>query len=215
MKAHAYKNGGPDWDRLYELAAAQEGHFTTAQAAEVGYSPQLLTKYLKNDRITRIRRGVYRLVHFPASEHEELVVIWLWAERAGAFSHETALTLHGLSDVMPAKVHITLPSFWRRRRLRVPESVVLHFADVEITDRTWFGSVPVTTVTRTLGDCADARVAPDFVRDAFEDAADRGLVDRNSLPNVVSYLKKYFSASRSRSGPRFRSTSRKVRRRFK
>ncbi|MCP4602752.1 MAG: hypothetical protein GY847_19925 [Proteobacteria bacterium] len=208
-------SGSPDWDRLYEIAAAQEGHFTTAQAAEAGYSPQLLAKYLKSDRITRVRRGVYRLIHFPAGEHEEFVVIWLWAERVGVFSHETALALHGLSDVMPAKVYLTLPSFWKRRRLRVPEGVVLHFTDIEDADRTWFGAVPVTTVTRTLGDCADARVAPDFVRDAFEEAADRGLVDRNSLPNVASYLKQFFSSSRSRTGPRFRSTANRGRRRLK
>lgn len=47
---------GPRWSRLYETAAAQEGHFTTAQAAEAGYYPQLLTKYLENGRIVRVRR---------------------------------------------------------------------------------------------------------------------------------------------------------------
>ncbi len=31
----------PDWDRLYEAAAAQEGFFTTRQAADAGYSSQL------------------------------------------------------------------------------------------------------------------------------------------------------------------------------
>jgi hypothetical protein len=32
----------PDWDHLFEIAAAQDGLFTTQQAAEAGYSPQLL-----------------------------------------------------------------------------------------------------------------------------------------------------------------------------
>lgn len=116
----------PSWDQLFETASAQDGYFSTAQAAEAGYSPQLLAKYLKSGRITRIRRGVYRLVHFPAGEHEELVIIWLWAERAAVFSHETALSMHELSDVMSAKAHITLPESWRCRRLRVPADVVLH-----------------------------------------------------------------------------------------
>lgn len=60
----------PNWDRLFEFAVGQEGHFSTKRAAEAGYSPQLLLKYLKNGRVTRVRRGVYRIVHFPASEHE-------------------------------------------------------------------------------------------------------------------------------------------------
>jgi len=31
------RRDGPRWSQLYETAAAQEGHFTTAQAAEAGY----------------------------------------------------------------------------------------------------------------------------------------------------------------------------------
>lgn len=201
---------GPIWDRLYELASAKEGHFTTAEASKAGYSPQLLHHYLRLGRIIRVRRGIYRLVHFPAGEHEDLVAVWLWTERAGVFSYETALSLHGLSDVLPARVHVTLPALWTKRRLRVPKGVLLHFDDVEDSERTWVGTVQVTTVARTLIDCATGRVPPDLVRDAFEDAANRGLVDRNSLPAVVSYLSQFFSASGSRSGPRFRSSARRA-----
>lgn len=48
----------PDWDRLYALAEAQVGQFTTAQAAAAGYSSQLLNKYLKSGRVVRSTRGV-------------------------------------------------------------------------------------------------------------------------------------------------------------
>ena len=91
----------PDWDSLFSTASGQDGHFTTAQAAEAGYSPQLLAKHLKAGRIRRVRRGVYRVVHYPAAEHEDLVVLWLWSDRTGVFSHETALFLHDLSDALP------------------------------------------------------------------------------------------------------------------
>ena len=49
---------------------------TARQAAVAGYSPQLLRKYLGNGRVARVRRGVYRIVHFPASDHEDLVMLW-------------------------------------------------------------------------------------------------------------------------------------------
>lgn len=197
----------PDWDALYTTASAQEGHFTTAQAAAAGYSPQLLANYLKRQRIQRIRRGIYRLVHFPAGDNEDLVVIWLWTECRGVFSHETALMLHGLSDALPARVHVTLPPEWSTRRLRVPDGVSLYFAPVPKSDWTWHGSVHVTTVSRTLIDCMKKPSQPDFVRDAYEEAADRGLIQRGSLPEVLRYLKQFYSVSRSRSGPRFRSSS--------
>ena len=28
--------------------------------------------------------------------------VWLWSEQAGVFSHQTALALHDLSDILPA-----------------------------------------------------------------------------------------------------------------
>ena len=65
----------PSWDRLYEIASSQQGYFTTQQAAGVGYSPQLLGKHQRSGRVRRARRGVYRLVHFPPGEHEELVTV--------------------------------------------------------------------------------------------------------------------------------------------
>jgi hypothetical protein len=49
-----------------------------------------------------VRRGIYRLVHFPAGQHEELVVAWLWSERVGIVSHQTALALHELSAMRQA-----------------------------------------------------------------------------------------------------------------
>jgi predicted transcriptional regulator of viral defense system len=181
-RAHAKP---PSWDDLFDLAAGQDGLFSTAQAAEAGYSPQLLQKHLRAGRVRRVRRGVYRLVHFPPGEHEDLAAVWLWSDRAGVFSHETALSLHGLSDVLPARVHLTVPSDWSRRRLRVPQGVVLAYADVPKSDRTWVGPVQVTAVRRTLADCLAAGVAPDLVQQAIEQAADRGLVAKAELARLT------------------------------
>lgn len=165
----------PDWDALFKIAQGQAGYFITRQAASAGYSPQLLV-YLGSKKVERVRRGIYRLVHFPASDHEDLIVLWLWSEQAGVFSHETALALHDLSDVLPGKVHLTLPAGWRRRRLRVPSGLVLHFADVGDPDRASFAAVPVTAPLRTLRDCIEADVAPSLVHQAILQARRRGLI---------------------------------------
>lgn len=178
----------PDWDRLYGIAVGQEGLFTTQQAAEAGYSSQLLAHHLTAGRVLRVRRGVYRLVHFPAGEHEELTALWLWSDQHGVFSHQTALALHDLSDAMPSRLHLTLPTAWRRRRLRVPEGVELHYAEVPEAHRRWFGPVPVTAPLRTLDDCADAHLPPDPLRQAARDALNRGLVTRADLARVEAAL---------------------------
>ena len=181
-------SSNPDWDRLFETAAGQAGYFTTQQAAEAGYSPQLLVHHVRAGRVVRVRRGIYRLVHFPAEQHEELVVTWLWSERVGVISHQTALSLHDLSDVLPAHVHLTLPNAWRRRRFRTPAGVVLHHADVPPEDRAWFGAAPMTNPRRTLNDCARDGLSPELLRQAAQQALRRGLVTRRELPDVETAL---------------------------
>lgn len=178
----------PCWDRLYEEASAQSGYFTLQQAASAGYSPQLLIKHCRAGRATRIRRGIYRLVHFPAGHQEELTVLWLWSERAGVFSHQTALTLHDLSDVLPWQIHLTLPTAWKHRRFRVPEGVVIHHDDIVVEDLAWFGAVPITSARQTLNDCAKKLFSPELLLQATRQALQRGLVIENELGEVERAL---------------------------
>lgn len=145
----------PSWQELHELAAAQSGHFTSQQAAHAGFSPQLLHKHVQSGNLERAARGIYRIARFPPSEHEDLVVVWLWSDQQGVFSHETALHLHGLSDALPARIHVTLPSSASRRRT-VPDGVVPHYADLAEADRQWLGPVPITRPARTIRDIATA-----------------------------------------------------------
>ena len=186
----------PNWDLLFEAASAQEGLFSVRQGAEAGYSPQLLIHHVKAGRAVRVRRGIYRLVHFPAGEHEDLVATWLWSEREGVFSHQTALALHDLSDALPSRTHLTLPLAWRRKRLRVPDRVVIHHADVPKSQRAWFGAVPATGAARTLNDCAQDGHTPDLLRQGARDALKRGMVTRRELKDVAEALRPYGGLSK-------------------
>jgi len=165
--------------------------FTTRQARAAGYSAQLLLHHVQNGRLVRVSRGIYRLVHFPAGEHEDLVAAWLWSEQAGIASHETALILHGLSDLLPARIHLTLPETWRHRRFRVPKGVVLHHGDISPDDRLWNGAIPITSVRRSLEDCAREGLSPDLLRQGAVQAMKRGLVTRPELREVEEALKPF------------------------
>lgn len=181
----------PQWDRLFALAVSQDGYFTTKQAAELGYSSQLLNHYLRTVRLIRPHRGIYRIVHFPASDEHGLTTTWLWSERLGVFSHETALSLHELSDLLPGHIHLSLPAAARGSRRNVPPGVVVHYADVPATDRSWVASVPVTTPKRTLIDCAIVGLQPEFLRQAAEQALRRGLVARAEIGEVDRALRPF------------------------
>jgi predicted transcriptional regulator of viral defense system len=178
----------PDWDRLYETAAGQLGYFTTQQAADAGYSTHLLRKHIQRGRVTRAQRSIYRLVHFPFGDDEQLMLAWLWSEQLGVISHQTALSLHDLSDVLPARLHLTVPAAWSQRRLRVPPGIVLHHADVPRSDWGWFSAVPTTNPRRTLNDCARAALSPDLLRQAAMQALHRGLVTKADIADVEAAL---------------------------
>lgn len=79
---------------------------------------------------------------------------------------------------LPSKRHMTVPSAWSKRRLRLPKGLVLHFADQPKAAITWLGPVPLTTPLRTVVDCASADVADDLVRQAVRQGVRRGLFER-------------------------------------
>lgn len=181
-----HPGNSPDLSKLYELVETQAGYFTTAQAHACGYSRPLLHHHVRTNRFERTAHGIYRLVQFPASDHEDLVVSWLWSGRQGVFSHETALALHELSDALPAVKHLAVPTSWKRRRLQVPPGTVLHFADVPRDAQAWRGSVPVTTPLRTVTDCIQDHADPVLVRQAIEQGIKRGLFSVDDVTASVS-----------------------------
>lgn len=166
----------PDWDGVWEVAAAQAGLFATEQATEHGVSAQLLAHHLRAGTIERERRGVYRIARLPRGEHAGLVSLWLGLRRQGVFSHETALALHELSDALPDRAAISLPTREAKRRVRYPKELVVHFADVPAKTRVWIDSLPVTSVERTIDDCIEKGAAPELVEQAIDQARQRGLI---------------------------------------
>ena len=104
--------------------------------------------------------------------------LWLWADSKGAFSHETALLLHDLSDALPGTRHMTVPFSWAVRRLRVPKGLVLNYADLRDEDVEWKGAIKVTTPLRTVVDCLLDAVEPNLVTQAINQGVRRGAFTR-------------------------------------
>ena len=161
-------NGRSQWDLLYEHSAAQQGYFTASQATELGVSPQALHHHVANGNLTRVQRAIYRVTRFPESDHEDMVVVWLWTNQTGVFSHETALLMHNLSDALPSRIHVTLPLAWQLRRLKLPPIVIAYYDDITADDWEWVANFPVTKPLRTLDDCMSSSVSPELVSQAAE-----------------------------------------------
>jgi len=104
---------------LYPIAERQGGYFSARQARGVGLSKALLSYHVRQGRFLRIRRGVYRLAEFPETPYADLMVAWLAVGERAVVSHESALLLYGLTDLLPAEIHLTVPRTASRRRAGV------------------------------------------------------------------------------------------------
>jgi predicted transcriptional regulator of viral defense system len=165
--------------KLYDLAEGQAGYFTTAQAEAAGVDRRRLAYFAHVNRIQRIHHGVYRLTQFPHSRHEDLVIAWLTTGPDSVISHESALLLYELSDVLPETIHVTVPrpAAHRRPDLRLH----LHTNQIGPADITHYEGLPVTTVPRTIADVALAGLSDEFVMQAVREAVRSGLVAPDRL----------------------------------
>lgn len=167
---------GRAYATLLEIAADQHGYFTTVQAQKEGVGAGTVGAMFRRGSIDRVSYGVYRFVHFPATELSPFMEAVLWPyQSVGVLSHESALRLYSLSDVNPGKLHITLPGSFRVRR-QVPNFLSVHSSDLEAGDwQTWEG-IPVTTPGRTITDCAAAGLGPALIGQAVEEGIRKGLL---------------------------------------
>jgi predicted transcriptional regulator of viral defense system len=172
----------PDFNRLYQIVENQAGYFTAQQAHEAGFSWERLSYYCKTGRFVRIQRGIYRLVQFPGSPYEDLFVAWLRIGPDSVISHESALYLYKLSDVLPSEVHVIMPRTGSRRR----EGIRLHTNHIGPDDVTSREGLPVSSAARTIIDVAASGLAEEQIRQAVDDALDQGLINQDQLLSMAS-----------------------------
>lgn len=180
----------PDHRALFQVAADQGGYFTSAQAHEVGFSTRLIAHHVDTGRFIALRpwSGVYRLRDFPEEAHDLEWATLVTLGPDAVLSHETALRLHDLSDVVPQLVHVWVP-YERRPRMRrsVPRGVRIHVtrARLQPTDVTLVNGLRVTTPLRTLIDAATGGTHPEQVALAITQALDRGWVTRTEVERAA------------------------------
>ena len=179
--------------RLYETSEAQQGFFTTKQAKAAGFAENTHPYHVQAGNWIREHRGIYRLARFPRSDRPDLMLWSLWSRNRGeaaqgVYSHQTALSLHDLSDVMPAKLQMTVPRNFRRNS-EIPRVLVLHFADLPQSDIGAANGVRVTKPMRTILDLLEGgEVPPATLRQALREGLRRGLIRRSEITEARRHL---------------------------
>ncbi len=175
--------------RLFEVAESQQGFFTAKQAKAAGFAENTHPYHVQVGNWIREHRGIYRLALFPLTNHPDLVKWSLWSrnrdeETEGVYSHQTALSLYELSDINPAKLHMTVPARFRRNS-EIPGILVLHYQDLPREDVQAREGFLLTRPLRTILDLIQAdSVERVFLEQALSQALDRGLITRQQVRSV-------------------------------
>jgi hypothetical protein len=152
---------------LAALANEQGGYFTTKQAIQAGYGYNHLDYH---------ETAGNRLPTVPSSDHGDRIRLTLWSRNQkdvpqAVASHESALVLHDLTNLLPDRIHLTVPTKFRKA---APRGCVLHKAVLPpegVEDRAGFR---VTTPLRTLLDAAAGGLSQEQLEKAVREGMKQG-----------------------------------------
>lgn len=164
--------------KLFDIASLQQGYFTAKQAVRAGLSYRMQTHYKKSGQWLEIDRGVFRLAQFPNSPDEDYVRWSLWSrdrkgEPQAVISHDSALSIHSLSDIMPSKIYFTVPPGFRKK---APKGCILHRGRVSTDEKEQREGFFVTKPLRTIIDSAESDLGIDDLEKAIKEACDKGIM---------------------------------------
>ena len=162
---------------LNAVAFHQAGYFTAAQALGVGYSYQAQKYHVDAGNWVRVDRGLFRLPEWPVDPDDQFVRWTLWSDGRGVVSHDSALAVHGISDVDPVRLHLTVPEGFGAR----DDLIAVHVGQLADDEREARRGWQVTTPLRTLVDAAGATTTQEQLDRAVADALRVGLVTRRRL----------------------------------
>ena len=171
---------------LRATAQVQGGYFTAKQAAALGYASNKRIYHVRAGNWVREHRGIYRLTRFPEPDRPDLVLWMLWSrdrtdQPTGVYSHQTALSLHELTDTNPARLDLTVPASFRRGT-PIPNVLRLHRGDVPPQDREILFGVPVTNAIRTILDVwKEGSLPRPDLQAAFREAVKRGAITKTQI----------------------------------
>ena len=178
------------------LRSRSMAFFTTKQATRAGFTEPTHRYHVRAGNWIREHRGIYRIANFPTTDRPDLMLWYLWSQNRleipqGTYSHSTALSLHELSDLMPSKLHMTVPKEFRRNV--IPDILVLHRAELKPGEVQEMHGVrvrrPLRTITDLLqGDGTDRSQ----LKLALDEALRRGLIVRKEIermPHIICKIR--------------------------
>jgi predicted transcriptional regulator of viral defense system len=161
---------------VLEIADDQWGMVTTRQARAAGVSSQAMARLANEGVLERLAHGVYRVVG-AGSPLDDLRAAWLALapERRAAdrlrepdavLSHRSAAKYHQLGDLDADRFEFTVGARKQSKR----QDVKFHREQLDLDDWQIVSGLPVTTISKTIGDLARTRTDGGHLAGVVRDA---------------------------------------------
>ncbi|MEA2024773.1 MAG: type IV toxin-antitoxin system AbiEi family antitoxin domain-containing protein [Actinomycetota bacterium] len=175
---------------IEDIAVAQSGYFTRAQAAESGVQDFQLQRAVAYQQIHRLGYGVYRVAGAGQDDHQDLRVMWLRLEPTSRprartknptlwVSHNSAATVLGLGVLTPSKHEFISTT---RRQLRADKAKVrVRSAGLARSEWVVRDGFAVTSPLRTLADLDATGTDGGHLGTYLSDALHSGAIQRSDV----------------------------------
>jgi predicted transcriptional regulator of viral defense system len=175
-------------DELWEIATLQHGYVTAQQALARGIAREVVNKLVHRGTLERAAFGVYRFPKYPYTDTARymLAVLWTRAPEA-ALSHETALDVYAISDIIADKIHVTVGKHRRLRRVG-GERYEVHYADLGARQIGWWEEVPTVTVATAIAQCIEDGTPTYLLRQALERGREHGRITGAERDDLAARL---------------------------
>lgn len=161
-------------DVLWDVAVAQHGYFTIRDAKTEGIEAVTVRMLTSRGRVTRVGQGLYRFDDLPVSPQAVFMEAVLWTGiQDAALSHDTVLAVRELCDVNPDRIHLTVPRNHRIRR-GGHERYIVHYQNLDPSERAWWEGVPAVTAACAIRQCIDSGTPSYLLTQAIDTGRRRG-----------------------------------------
>ena len=176
------------YETVVALAADAHGLIRSEDATQAGLSAVALHRLVRDGRLENVAHGLYRVPAVPADRLTAYMEAVLWARGVGVISHASALEMQELCDILPRRIHVTVPREYNPRKAGYERYRVHRLALTPAMITTYEG-VPVmtaaTAISQALADGEDRHQ----LRLAVRNATQRGLLLRGEAARLWPRLR--------------------------
>ena len=171
------------YDDIYEVAADNYGLVTTAEVVELGGKTKDIARFVKDGRLSKVGRGVYRIAHHVPTRYDAYAESVVLVGSDAYLFGESVLALCELVPTNPYRMFVATP---KRVRKSLPDGiVVIQRAEQREVDS--IEGIPSQTVVSAIRSCKGI-VMESRLADAARRASELGYISASETTELLKDL---------------------------